>query len=268
MIHHLLPLRIPDMNYSLQTKLAFRLRRTAFLLFFLIPVGLNTANAQCVPDDNCIDTESPGQICPAVLPDGYQNQNYEQTITIIPPASFDFQGNPIYLSHIQLASIGNLPPGLMWETNASGNLFAVGTKYCAKVYGIPDSTGTFQLEIGIYPYVNAFPMGILVVDDTSLVITIHDEIGIQSPEVFKAVNLYPNPFESHLTLNFSSDQSGFADFKLFDGLGRIVHSAEILIHAGSNNAGISLPVFEQGAYSYVLRFNNQQLSGKIFKLNP
>lgn len=223
--------------------------------------------AQCVPDDNCIDTEAPGEICPSVLLDGYLNQNYEQTITIIPPASFDFQGNPIYLSHIQLASIGNLPPGLVWETNASGNLFAVGTKYCAKVYGIPESSGTFQLEIGIYPYVNAFPMGILVVDDTSLVMTIHSEVGINGfDQPDASFNLFPNPFQNDLTLEFNAVSSGNAYFLIYDELGRIVFSTQILISQGLNKHGFNLPQLDRGGYSYLLKSDKQKISGKLFKL--
>jgi hypothetical protein len=224
-------------------------------------------NAQCIPDDNCIDTESPGQICPDSLPEGNVNSTYEQTITIIPPASFDFQGNPIYLSHIQLASIGNLPPGLMWETNATGNLFAVGTKYCAKVYGIPDSVGTFQLEIGIYPYVNAFPMGILVVDDTSLAITINPIIGVpESINRNTALNIYPNPFQNGFELQFHSLASESAMFSIIDELGRMVYSMNMDVIEGLNIKTFDLINLENGVYYYRMIAPSMRVSGKLLKI--
>ncbi|MCF8295761.1 MAG: hypothetical protein K9I34_06820 [Bacteroidales bacterium] len=224
--------------------------------------------AQCVPDETCVDTEAPGQICPDSLPDGMANGTYEQTITIIPPDSFMLNGNPLYLSHIQLSSINNVPPGLTCETNASNNLFAVGTKYCAKISGIPTTEGFFQLEIGIYPYINGFPMGILVVDDTSLSITIQPEqiaIQAQSSEDFNALFLSTLDDET-LKLKLHSPIYQQLYIEIVDLQGRILYHSELEAQRGKNQFAIPANWMGKGLYVYQIKGLSGRLVGKLNRI--
>lgn len=221
--------------------------------------------AQCIPDETCVDTEAPGQICPDSLPDGAVNGTYEQTITIIPPDSFMLNGNPLYLSHIQLSAINNVPPGLTWETNASSNLFAVGTKYCAKISGIPTNEGFFQLEIGIYPYINGFPMGILVVDDTSLSITIQPEqIGIQAQPSGNFNALFSTPSgDDPLKLKLQSLIHQHLTIEIVDLQGRCLYQSELEAQSGENQFAIPAYSMGKGLYVYQIKGLSGRLVGKL-----
>lgn len=239
------------------------------LFFILLISGMSwNISAQCVPDESCIDTEAPGQICPDTLPGGYVNGQYEQVITIIPPDSFMLSGNPIYLSHIQLYSIGNVPPGLSWESNASGNIFAVGTKYCAKISGIPTTEGVYNLGIGIYPYVNGFPMGILVVDDTSLSITISPE-QISTPEVESQrafVRCSPNPVQDELSFEWMQASAAGAFIEIFNGNGNRVRVLESAGAAGRNVVRMDMSGLPGGLYYYRLSNGGAVHRGKFSKM--
>ena len=112
-------------------------------LLFTVLVAMNSNHgiAQCEPDViNCIDTASPGQICPMILPDGIIDQAYEQVVTIIPPYEADLgTGNIIEIVKIVIDSINNLPPGLAWEANAEE--FYADSVYCVLLSEIGRASG-------------------------------------------------------------------------------------------------------------------------------
>lgn len=239
------------------------------LFLMMIVSGISwTLSAQCVPDESCIDTEAPGQICPDTLPGGYVNGQYEQVITIIPPDSFMLSGNPIYLSHIQLYSIANVPPGLSWESNASSNIFAVGNKYCAVISGLPSTEGVYNLGIGIYPYVNGFPMGILVVDDTSLSITIGAE-QISTPEFESGKAFFscsPNPARDEISFEFMQPEPAGMQIEVFDAGGQRVRMLDVSGVSGRNRVKMDLAGLPAGLYYYRLGNGGSVHRGKFSKM--
>lgn len=224
-------------------------------------------NAQCTPDPSCIDTGNPGQMCPDTLSDGYINTVYSQVVTILPPGSFDFGGNTIVLSHIKIISIDNIPPGLSYETNATGNLFAVGSSYCAVISGTPTTVGEYQLMVNIKPYTSATePLPFVVTDDTSLAITIYLENGLYDIEDNRFnYDLYPNPFNNQLILDVDSDSGSKGSLFLFDAIGREVRREELEIISGDNQFIIETGKLEDGIYFYQL-FDGQHLyTNKLLK---
>jgi len=55
------------------------------IIVFAMGLSTNVYSQQpCVPDEACIDTADPGQICPIVFPNGYVNVPYELTLTFRP----------------------------------------------------------------------------------------------------------------------------------------------------------------------------------------
>ena len=57
---------------------------------------------QCTPDTiTCVDTLAPGEICPDTLPSGEVGVEYNQTVTIWPPSSFDYGQGTISIAKIK-----------------------------------------------------------------------------------------------------------------------------------------------------------------------
>lgn len=238
------------------------------LIGIVLTIGLKSAQAQCTPDPNCVDTENPGQMCPDTLDDAYLNIPYEEVVTIIPPDSFTLGETVLHLSHIKIISIGNMPPGIDFETNAPNNLFAIGTKYCAKITGTPTVVGDFQLEVNIKPYLSLNePLPFVVTDDTSLMVTVHLEqlsINDYSGSQFQC-ELYPNPFTDQFMLNVQATSNNTGRFYLHDATGRLVQETALDIRTGMNEFIINTKELPGGIYYYRIQNGMKILSNKIIK---
>ena len=234
-----------------------------FLLFVVF-----TAKSQCSPDPLCVDDGEPGQICPDTLPDGRVNEFYFQTITIWAPSSIDYQGSTINLSHLKIASIGNIPAGLTWECNATDNLLAVGTSYCVLIQGTPETVGVYPLGIEVQPYIFSIPMPTTIVDDTSLSITINPELGIYdlNNNGFIVQNPYPNPFTNSTEIIINSSRQGNLYFNVFDRLGINVLSGEMEVKSGKNILDVRGESLAKGVYFYSIMFDNRIVTGKLVKI--
>lgn len=149
------------------------------LLLSLIVLGFSfitksqICNPPCTPDPACVDTDNPGEVCPEDLPVGYQGVAYSETVTVIPPSSY--QGLPLIHS-IKITNVSGLPQGMTWCK--SQDIFYVtnpATRYCCQLYGTPEQAGTYPLTLTIVPYLNVFGNPVAqnpVTDDTSLVVII------------------------------------------------------------------------------------------------
>ncbi len=124
------------------------MRRILLGSFFFVLVFCGKISAQC---PGCaINTfyTSPG-IYPNPLPDGTQNQPYDQDITFV--MFTDTMGFTV--NYFQILSVNNMPFGLNWECNNAGN----GCQYdpsqsiygCVKVCGTPIQTGTFIINVDV-----------------------------------------------------------------------------------------------------------------------
>lgn len=138
-----------------------------------LAITAQICNPPCTPDPTCVDTENPGEVCPLVLPPAYQGQYYDETVTVIPPASY--QGLPVIHS-IKITNVTGLPDGMSWCK--SQDVFLVtspATSYCCQLYGTSDQVGEYPLTLTIVPYIDVFgtpwaqdPM----TDDTSLTVIV------------------------------------------------------------------------------------------------
>lgn len=70
------------------------MKKTILLLSFGLFIGFN-AMSQCTPDEGCMDVENPGEICPMAFDTGYVNIPYAQTVTFIPPATYNYSGSDL-----------------------------------------------------------------------------------------------------------------------------------------------------------------------------
>lgn len=243
---------------------------TLMLVLALPLFAVNMANAQCVPDEiNCIDTGDPGQMCPDTLAEGMVNVPYTQVVTVLPPPTFDYNGNTVNLSHIKILNVLNLPPGLTYESNAANNLFASGTYYCILISGTPVTAGTFALKIEVQPYIASFPIPTSVIDSTSLFITVQPEsnaISYQEKLTFSVKAVYPNPFDEASEIICTLPQPGEVSLSIRDGLGREIYREQKYLPQGKNSFQINGEDIMPGIYYYSLTFRGQSENGMIMKM--
>lgn len=126
-------------------------------------------NPPCTPDVSCVDLINPGEICPEVLPTANVGTFYDETVTVIPPSSY--QGFPI-VGAIRIDQVNGLPAGMTWcKSSEKFNVTTPYTRYCCQLSGTPTTPGTYQLSLLITPYIGLVPSP-QITDDTSLVIIV------------------------------------------------------------------------------------------------
>jgi hypothetical protein len=101
----------------------------------------------CNPDQACIDTADPGQICPMEFPNGYVGVAYALTVTFIPPATYEAYGQQLAVQKIVINEVTGLPPGLEWDTDAEEFIPTEPiTRYCGIIFGTPTQEGEYQFD--------------------------------------------------------------------------------------------------------------------------
>jgi len=225
-------------------------------------------SAQCVPDTiNCVDTTgNPGEFCPLDLPNGGLNAVYDETVTIIPPGSFEFYGQELTIFYIEIDSVKNLPPGIDYFPNA--DIFFPDTAYCIQLTGTPTQTGVFDLSIHITATVDINgPVRYPVVDDTSISITVVTELGLEQREMteFRLIPNFPNPFSETTRLAFYTPSQEKVELFVYNILGSLVHHETELVAPGTHNFSFDGRELQPGTYLYRVAIRDQHLTGKFMK---
>jgi hypothetical protein len=151
--------------------------------------------------------------------------------------------------------------------NQSGNQ-AVGTKaelLSMDIRLLSDNVDAeaFYLTSGVFLDANGNPMEEIKLDLPYLK-------SIATPdEEFISSAVYPNPFQSHFTLEVHSNRQSAATVSFFDLMGRLnAQYANIQIHKGVNKLKFNAQDFSCGHYVYVVEFNDdgiEKLNGRLFK---
>ena len=245
------------------------------LFLFLAICFPNLASlAQCTPEtpEQCPDPENNGQVCPDSLAVGYVGQLYSQVATIKPPVNYFLPPDSaqITIHHVKLMQLGNLPPGITWQSNSADSVFIAGEYYCVLMEGTPDSAGEFHLRIVVDVYVLIFNIPVrvaTVTDSTSLTLVVIDNSGINgnnNPSIIARHN-FPNPFQINTRIDFYSEIAGPVDFEVYSILGKKVYNRHIIASRGENSMvfnGQSLP---EGPYFYIFRSSGYKSTGIMIR---
>lgn len=146
------------------------------LTAFAVQSVAQICNPPCTPDVTCVDELGPGEVCPLVLPVAHTGEYYDETVTVIPPATFVVAGIEQDIYQIKIDDVQGLPNGMSWCK--SEEFFLVtepATRYCCQLTGTPDQVGEYQLTLYITPYYNFFgsPQPLpQQTDDTSLLVIV------------------------------------------------------------------------------------------------
>jgi hypothetical protein len=247
-----------------------QMKRTATILTTLI-VGIFTSvliSAQCEPDTaNCKDIGDPGQFCPLELPEAGLNVLYDEVVTIIPPGSYNIWGNELTIHYIEIDSVKNLPPGIDYFPNAV--IFHPDTAYCIQLTGIPSEAGVFALSIHIGATVDLFgtPTRALVVDSTSVVITVVENLGIEPNQIteFQVFQNVPNPFSFRTSLAYYTPKQERIELSIYNILGILVHQESELAAPGKHNFNFDGSELQPGTYLYRVEISEDYFTGKFMK---
>jgi len=232
-----------------------------FTLMFTLIGGTMQAQ-ECVPDSS-IDSTMVG-VFPlpdtvdsptSVLNSGCVDREYEMIFTAVVPASIT---DPIALdlTSVRLDSITGLPDGLSYSCEPNDCIFLGGSSGCLVINGTPTEEGTFDMIV--YTVVNdilpvEFP-GLLLDGQYRIFVTSEAECPVSIDNAFQdALGMYqnvPNPFSGITTIEMDSQISGEFDFKVFNLIGKMVHSEQVDILVGENTIIFDGSRLEEGMYFY------------------
>ncbi len=139
-----------------------------------IPAMAQICDPPCTPSVDCTDLLNPGEICPEILPTATENEYYDETVTVIPPATFNLGGTDYIIYQVRIDAVNGLPAGMTWCK--SQEMFVVedpSVSYCTQLKGTPTVVGEYQLTLLITPYYSFFGNPVALpqqTDDTSLVL--------------------------------------------------------------------------------------------------
>jgi hypothetical protein len=241
--------------------------RFLILLAILMMAGIR-ANGQCTPDPDCKDDDdTPGQFCPLDLPDGVINMEYDETITVIPPAAYEISGFNVTILYIQIDSVLNLPPGIDYFPSA--DTLYPDTAYCIQLTGTPTQLGVDTLELYISATADVFgtPTKAQVVDDTTLRIRINETVSIAPKEgsEFQVYQNVPNPFSELTRLDYYMPFSGEIELNVYNLQGVQVHHEAELVSPGEHSFGFDGKGLPPGTYIYRVKNHHSSISGKLIK---
>jgi len=241
--------------------------RFLILLAILMLAGIRTYG-QCTPDPNCEDNDDiPGQFCPLDLPDGALNVEYDETVTVIPPANFEISGFNVTILYIQIDSVLDLPPGIDFFPNE--DTLYPGTAYCIQLTGTPTQVWEDTLDVYISATADVFgtPTKAQVVDDTSLMIRINETVGIapKAGSEFRVYQNVPNPFSELTRLDYYMPFRGEIELIVYNLQGVQVHYESDLVSPGEHSFGFDGGGLPPGTYIYRVKNHLSSLSGKLVK---
>lgn len=223
------------------------------VLFFVINPISN--QAQCTPGDEttCPDAENNGEVCPAILPNGIIDMEYNQEFTIIAPPEYEWEEQIIPLHHLKIVDVTSLPPGITWQTNAADSIFMVGTYYCVLLSGTSEEVGNYPLKIVVDVYISILGTPVYatqVVDSTSISMKVTwDPDGIESyKENEMTINVWPNPFQDEIAFSLTDNGNKAVTVEIYSMLGSLLVNEDYATNIPNESYHINCSNLPQGTY--------------------
>jgi hypothetical protein len=237
------------------------------LIMLLSGAFMNSAAQDCTPDPAVVDTANPGEVVPLPLPDAVQFEEYDFTVTIIPPSTYE--GLDIIYS-IVIDSVVGLPPGMNWYKNEEEFLVTQPvTRYCVNLYGEPTEQGEFPMILYITPYIDAFGTPVAAtqqVDDTSMSIFVDAPVGLpERIDVFDTKQAFPNPFAEQTQIEIESAKQGNAKLQVYNLLGNLIYKEDLSASPGVNRFRFTGRDLCAGTYIYTIQLNGKKETFRLMK---
>ncbi|MGB0839807.1 MAG: T9SS type A sorting domain-containing protein [Chitinophagales bacterium] len=241
---------------------------------FPLPEG-DTVNFTLI--DTLIVSEGITPVC--------QGQPYEFDLTISVPDSVDVSMFADGLSGVWVIDsvvltspndIG-LPEGLTFTSNLSNWTFYANSVGCARIAGITNQVGDFNMSLAVNFYSANFLNGLVPVpinfDGYNISVV---ETGSSSPCVVAgladvvatqalSVQAKPNPFSGSTQFNIQLDQQESLSLEVYNATGQLVFQDNKMGQGGENTWRFDVNNYQKGLYYYqiVAKDSNQHASGQL-----
>jgi hypothetical protein len=240
-------------------------------ILVLLSIGMIAGMAlygQCTPDPQCVDDDDiPGQFCPLELPKGAINVPYDETVTVIPPGVYNISDFQVTILYIQIDSVLDLPEGIDYFPNE--DTLYPDNSYCIQLAGTPTQVGkdTLDIYISVTADVLGTPTKAQVMDDTSIVITIQEFVGIDPKQgsEFQVFQNVPNPFAEQTRLDCYVPYGDRIELNVYNILGVLVHHESEMVPPGEHRFRFDGRGLEPGTYFYRVANSANTFSGKLVK---
>jgi len=189
--------------------------------------------------------------------------------------------------YLKIDSLLNLPCGVCWATNKSGNVFAGSEQGCIKFNGLTnDQIGQYKVKLivraqitpGNYneqalvtppgqfsDYENDIPNTRFYIrvkangssTCTTIDTTAESKVGAaacngvginEAISAFSSISITPSPFNSNAALNFTSEETGNATVAVTDITGKTALTNNIVINSGNNSINLERGNLSAGLY--------------------
>lgn len=128
--------------------------------------------------------------------------------------------------------------------------------------------GLVANEIVLKPFNEVWGLGIEPFSEEELVSNagISLPVSSSSPTIESpfALHTYPNPASKHITIEFTTPDTGLASLEFFDSAGRKVATPLTeTLGAGTHTLEVDISGWPAGAYTYILRHGTARASGRM-----
>jgi len=215
----------------------------------------------CVPD--AIYSDSTWGIWPDSTENfvsGDSGIYYEQIVNFkLPTDAGDLDPNysGYDIDSVSLASVDGIPPGISFSCNTSNCSWLGGEQGCATISGIPDTNGTYPINLKILGCVSLFGLPICdtaVFSNYVIQIGPVTTVGVVSSQLtnssLKLKKAFPNPSNLSTNIQYETIKSENVSFEMTNLLGESIINSNIISKIGLNSILVNTSDLSNGIYLY------------------
>ena len=144
----------------------------------------------------------------------------------------------------------------MWKGNSIGCAIITGTPTLAEV-------GTHPLKFYTNNFVGGQAGGNPYVITTYKIVVVNNTSLNENPKIQVLLQNNPNPFNDKSEIQFSAEDNGIAQFKVYNMIGTVVLQYDIAVKKGLNKLMLDSKDFDSGVYFYSLVNGNNAFTRKM-----
>ena len=241
----------------------------AVLLFELPSFG----QAACNPDPQYTNPSTQNGLYPDTLTDfgpAYVGTPYSQLVTIvIPPDTTVSPFGTIPWDSTVLTGVTGLPAGLTyacWNANGFGNPSRCAWKGnsigCAIITGTPTTMGTYPLQFATNNYIGFLGNQPYTILNYKIVVNAANDVN-ENPTIQILQQNNPNPFGNLSEIQFTAEDNGMAQFKIYNLIGTVIQQYDVKIKKGINKLELDAKDFDSGIYFYSIAHGSTSFTRKM-----
>ncbi len=234
----------------------------------------------CIPDPQYTNTSTQNGIYPDTITNfgpAYVGTPYSQLITVVIPPDTN-SGPPQNIVFVWdstvLTSVTGLPASLSlsyacWNQNGFGNPNRCAWKGnsigCAVITGTPvaGDIGTHTLQLYTNTYLQGGGANPYTV--TGYKIVVMPAVGAvnENPNIQILQQNNPNPFSNLSEIQFTAEDNGTAQFKIYNLIGTVIQQYDMKVKKGINTLELDAKNFDSGIYFYSVVHGSTSFTRKM-----